>query len=153
MPRSTWEYQSRSFIFFAYRTFTFYGSTSQQIRLKIKFVTSRGFCQTLHRYPATLNKQRQQALTLIKFGLLPLRSPLLGEYLTVSFPPGTEMFHFPGLSPLTLKAPRALRHYPEKVFLFGNLRVKGCLHLTAAYRNLLRPSSSAPAKSSTTSSS
>ena len=35
------------------------------------------------------------------FGLLPVRSPLLGEYFSpngelVSFPPGTEMFHFPG---------------------------------------------------------
>ena len=31
-----------------------------------------------------------------RFGLLPFRSPLLGEYWLVSVPPGTEMFHFPG---------------------------------------------------------
>ena len=30
------------------------------------------------------------------FGLLCFRSPLLAEYFLVSFPPGTEMFHFPG---------------------------------------------------------
>lgn len=40
------------------------------------------------------------------FGLLPFRSPLLRECLLVSFPPGTEMFHFPGLR--------------------GNLGIKGC---------------------------
>ncbi len=32
------------------------------------------------------------------FRLLPVRSPLLGESRLISFPPGTEMFHFPGLS-------------------------------------------------------
>lgn len=29
------------------------------------------------------------------FGLFPFRSPLLGESLSISFPLGTEMFHFP----------------------------------------------------------
>ena len=33
-----------------------------------------------------------------RFGLFPVRSPLLGESLLISFPPGTKMFHFPGLS-------------------------------------------------------
>src|SRR5262249_52272119 len=31
----------------------------------------------------------------IRFGLLPVRSPLLGESLLMSFPRGTEMFQFP----------------------------------------------------------
>ena len=31
-----------------------------------------------------------------KFGLFPFRSPLLRESHMFSFPPGTEMFHFPG---------------------------------------------------------
>ena len=35
------------------------------------------------------------------FGLLPVRSPLLGESLLFSLPPGTKMFQFPGFaSPL-----------------------------------------------------
>ena len=34
------------------------------------------------------------------FGLLPGRSPLLGESLLFSFPPGTKMFQFPGLASL-----------------------------------------------------
>ncbi len=32
------------------------------------------------------------------FGLFPVRSPLLRESRLISFPPVTEMFHFPGLS-------------------------------------------------------
>lgn len=32
------------------------------------------------------------------FGLFRVRSPLLAESLLLSFPPGTEMFHFPGLA-------------------------------------------------------
>lgn len=37
-----------------------------------------------------------------RFGLLPFRSPLLRESLLFSFPPGTKMFQFPGLSSHTL---------------------------------------------------
>ena len=152
MPRSTWEYQSRSPFHFTYRTFTFFGSTSQWIQLWSGFVTSRRLCRAFHQYPATLNKQRRQALTLIEFGLFPFRSPLLGEYLTVSFPPGTEMFHFPGLSTLTSKMSKYLEYYLERVFPFGHLRFKGCLRLTAAYRSLPRPSSSVSTKPFTISS-
>ena len=34
--------------------------------------------------------------------LVPVRSPLLGEYLLISFPTGTEMFQFPAFALLTL---------------------------------------------------
>jgi hypothetical protein len=34
-----------------------------------------------------------------RFGLFPVRSPLLGESRLISVPPGTEMFQFPGLAP------------------------------------------------------
>ena len=33
-----------------------------------------------------------------RFGLLRVRSPLLAESLLISFPPGTEMFQFPGFA-------------------------------------------------------
>ena len=33
-----------------------------------------------------------------RFGLVPFRSPLLRESRLISFPPGTEMFHFPGFA-------------------------------------------------------
>ena len=37
-----------------------------------------------------------------RFGLIPFRSPLLWESRLISLPPGTEMFHFPGLASLKL---------------------------------------------------
>lgn len=36
------------------------------------------------------------------FRLVRFRSPLLTESLLFSLPPGTEMFHFPGLAPSTI---------------------------------------------------
>ena len=45
-------------------------------------------CNTLDTTPAGLTYRR--------FGLFPLRSPLLGESRLLSVPPGTEMVHFPG---------------------------------------------------------
>ena len=47
-------------------------------------------CNTLDTTPAGLTYRR--------FGLFPLRSPLLGESRLLSVPPGTEMVHFPGLA-------------------------------------------------------
>ena len=38
----------------------------------------------------------------IRFGLIPVRSPLLGESRLISFPSGTEMFHFPEFAPCNL---------------------------------------------------
>jgi hypothetical protein len=40
----------------------------------------------------------RSGLTQKRFGLFRFRSPLLTESLTLSFPPGTEMFQFPGLA-------------------------------------------------------
>ena len=41
------------------------------------------------------------ATSIPTFGLLPVRSSLLGESRLISFPPGTEMFQFPGFAPYT----------------------------------------------------
>ncbi len=74
-----------------------------------------------------------------RFGLLPGRSPLLGESLLFSFPAGTKMFQFPALAlpPLGGNA----GHEARRVVPFGNPRITGHLHLPAAYRSLSRPSS------------
>jgi hypothetical protein len=37
-----------------------------------------------------------------RFGLVRFRSPLLAESRLISFPPGTEIFHFPGWASLHL---------------------------------------------------
>ena len=55
-----------------------------------------------------------------------------------SLPPGTKMFQFPGFAS-HFKCD--VRRSNGRVVPFGNPRVKGYLHLTAAYRSLSRPSS------------
>ena len=86
----------------------------------------------------TLPKQR-------RFGLFPVRSPLLGESLLFSLPTGTKMFQFPALASAIADNTSSMYW----VVPFGNLRIKGHLHLPAAYRSLSRPSSPVRAKAST----
>ena len=74
-----------------------------------------------------------------RFGLLPVRSPLLGESLLFSLPAGTKMFQFPALAPTVFTA--GDRPSGGRVVPFGNPGVKGHLLLTRAYRSLSRPSS------------
>ena len=75
-----------------------------------------------------------------RFGLVPVRSPLLGESLLFSSPGGTKMFQFP---PFASHGHNAGDDRPSggRVFPFGDPRVVGHLHLTADYRSLSRPSS------------
>ena len=62
------------------------------------------------------------------FGLFPFRSPLLWESRLISLPPGTEMFHFPGLASLGLCIqPRMMGHDSHRVSPFRNHRIVGCL--------------------------
>jgi hypothetical protein len=65
----------------------------------------------------------------------------------MSFPPGTEMFQFPGFA----STPYVFRcRYPFGwVSPFGNPRINDCSHLPAAYRSVPRPSSPLGAKAST----
>ena len=91
-------------------------------------------------YPACASPHR-------RFGLLPVRSPLLGESLLFSLPAGTKMFQFPAFA----SAQRSADSHPSGgwVVPFGNPGVKGHLRLTRAYRSLSRPSSPPGAKAST----
>ena len=97
---------------------------------------SRSFhsrCFVRRRGPTT--PQRPEPL---RFGLFPGRSPLLGESLRCFlFLRVLRCFSSPRLPPHQADdRPSACRVVP-----FGNPRVKGHLHLTAAYRSLSRPSS------------
>ncbi len=76
--------------------------------------------------------------------LIPFRSPLLWESRLISFPSGTEMFHFPEFAPR-----RVTRFAPCWVAPFGNPRIKALWQLPEAYRSLIRPSSPLLAKAST----
>ena len=75
----------------------------------------------------------------LRFGLFPVRSPLLGESLLFSLPAGTKMFQFPALA--SLQIGNDDRPSGGRVVPFGNRGVKGHLHLARDYRSLSRPSS------------
>ena len=82
-----------------------------------------------------------------RFGLNPVRSPLLGASRLISLPPGTEMFQFPGFASV-----RRLMTVREdgRVSPFGHLGLAGCVRLPRAFRSLPRPSSPPCAQASPT---
>ncbi len=83
---------------FIYRAVTVSGPAFQQVRLAWQLVTS------LPRYRETQRSHDPAAATPVgltrpQFRLTPVRSPLLGGSLLLSFPRGTKMFQFPRLPP------------------------------------------------------
>jgi hypothetical protein len=83
---------------FAYGACTLCRWPFQTIRLGERFVTPRHRCNDTMSGPTTPPIQRLQAYAYRRFGLFPVRSPLLGESLLLFLPPGTEMVHFPGFA-------------------------------------------------------
>ena len=68
----------------------------------------------------------------------------------LSFPPGTEMVHFPGFASPCLCIQQGISQLALRgVAPFGNPRIEACLRLPEAYRSLPRPSSLLCAKAST----
>jgi hypothetical protein len=68
----------------------------------------------------------------------------------LSFPPGTQMYHFPGFPPPALCVQAGVtRHDPCRVSPFGDPCFIARLQLRTAYRSLPRPSSASGAKAST----
>ena len=121
---------------FDYGTIALCGARFHVLRLSTSFVT-----------PAEKYTSRAEALqprtsnactlTLARFGLIPFRSPLLGESRLISFPPGTEMFQFPGLSPTCLCIQHEVTpHYQRWVSPFGHPRITG---YSAPPRGLSQP--------------
>jgi hypothetical protein len=78
---------SRALQDFAYGAITLYGRPFQTLLLSIQVP-----CQG----PTT-----PEGIASRRFRLVPVRSPLLGESRLISFPPGTEMFQFPGFASST----------------------------------------------------
>jgi hypothetical protein len=104
---------------FTYRACTFCGWPFNAIRLASTHTHCCG--------PTTPTQSR--------FGLFPLRSPLLRESLLFSFPPATKMFQFAGfLSRLLCIHKRMIPHYRYRVSPFGHLRIIVCLPLPEAFR-------------------
>ena len=121
---------SRSPFHFAYVAFTLSDAPSQKLLL------CQGFFYFSGHPHAALQPHSMW------FGLLPVRSPLLGESLLISVPGLLRWFTSPSVAHaayfirLSMCAPRGARVTP-----FGYPRVKGYVLLTAAYRSLSRPSS------------
>ncbi len=90
--------------------------------------------------PATPRQQRLHAVTLPRFRLSPVRSPLLRGSRLLSLPPGTEMFQFPGFPlPVLCVQTGVTRHDPCRVSPFGHPRINAWL---AAPRGLSQPPTS-----------
>ena len=122
---------------FAYGTIALCGARFHALPLSSDFVTpaERRTSRTEALQPRTGNAC---ALTPARFGLIPFRSPLLGESRLISFPPGTEMFQFPDLSRSCLCIQHAVTpHYQRWVSPFGNPRITDC---SASPRGLSQPS-------------
>ena len=81
-----------------------------------------------------------------RFGLRPVRSPLLRASRLIPLPPGTEMFQFPGFA-LHI----GVTGVPTgRVSPFGHPGLTACVRLPPAYRSLPRPSSPPCAQASPT---
>ena len=135
---------------FAYGACTLYRRPFQTVRLRNRFLTPPRHCRGVMSGPATPSIQRRQAYAYRRFGLFPVRSPLLGESLICFlFLRVLRWFTSPGRLRHPIDSDGAIEDYPRRVAPFGNLRVKACLRLTGAYRSLPRPSSPSCAKAST----
>jgi hypothetical protein len=104
---------------FPYAAITLYGASFQRLRVVFDGIT----------------------------GLVRVRSPLLAESRLMSFPPGTEMFQFPGFASQPYEF--RLGSPYGGVAPFGDPWIKACSRLPMAFRSVLRPSSPLSAKAST----
>ena len=125
---------------FAYGAITLFGATFQKSSAKAVFCNSLRELGFPRADPTTPRGQRSQALTPVRFGLIPFRSPLLRESRLLSFLPATKMIQFAGLPPcrLWINLPVTLND-ERRVAPFGNPRIKGCLHLPGALSLLATP--------------
>ena len=99
VSHGTWVSNPESLSLFAYRAITSCGQLFQAVQLSNKFLTLWPVCILTRSNPTTPKWQCIQACTPFGFGLIPVRSPLLGESLLFSFPWSTKMFQFLQLSP------------------------------------------------------
>jgi len=119
VSRCTWDHIPASLVHFAYRTFTFFGLPSHAVAC----------CQPAP-YVPTPKLQRLAAITQLRFGLFPVRSPLLRESLLISLPEATEATIFtkrcmayPGLFAAchVLLRPLLPRHPPCALYILLHL--------------------------------
>ena len=123
-------------------------SLSRTVQLAVTFVTLRSFQHSDQIGPRNTRRTTHAGLHAAGFRLFPVRSPLLRKSSFFLFLGLLRWFSSPRLPVATMNSSRRNTVMPYWVSPFGNLRVKGCLHLTEAYRSLPRPSSPTDAKAS-----
>ena len=96
-------------------------------------------------HPLRLQFPLHSTGTLQTFGLHPVRSPLLRISRLISFPRGTEMFHFPRFASPSNDGDNSLCCWVPP---FGHLRISAPYRLPSAFRRLARPSSPPDARAS-----
>jgi hypothetical protein len=123
---------------FDYVAITLYGRLFQVVRLAARLVTRWLYTDAR---PTTPNPPLKSRISNLKFqrkagfGLFRVRSPLLAESLLLSFPPGTEMVHFPGFARTRLWIQRAVSDVDiGRVSPFGDPRIDRCFPFPEAYR-------------------
>jgi hypothetical protein len=125
---------------FAYRILTFCDRPFHAVRLSNRLCNSLPGPPSGLTSPTTPTRQRRRAITSHRFGLAPVRSPLLRGSRLFSLPRGSEMFQFPRFPQLGLCVqPSVHAHYHMQVALFGDPRIGACL---AAPRGLSQPTTS-----------
>src|SRR5205085_5773984 len=110
---------------FVYGTIALCGARFHVLQLSNGFVTRAGR-DTSRAHALQPPVRNACPLAPTRFGLIPFRSPLLGESRLIYFPRGTEMFQFPRLSSTSLCVQLGITPlYRRWVYPFGNPRVKG----------------------------
>jgi hypothetical protein len=140
----------RKGLHFAYRALTVYDLPFQDNSARKDLCNFPERLQPLPAPSRNPDRATLAGLTPDRFRLFPVRSPLLGKSRLISFPQGTEMFHFPWLALTALCIQAAVsRHDSGRVAPFGDPRINACLQLPEAFRSLPRPSSPSSTKAST----
>jgi hypothetical protein len=141
-PHGTRDTNSGRMARFGYRALTVYGRPFQVLRLRPILPTPRARCIALQFAPTTPAAQRIHAVADSRFGLFPVRSSLLRESRLLSLPPGTEIFHFPGLASPAYGFRRGCGSITRRGLphsgISGSQPVSGSPELLAAYYALPR---------------
>jgi hypothetical protein len=110
---------------FDYGTLALCGARFHALRLPNDLVTPAGQATARTRRPTTPEPQRVAACT-ARVWADPLSLATTQGVSLISFPRGTEMFHFPRLPSTCLCVQQAMTpHYRRRVAPFGNPRING----------------------------
>ena len=106
---------------FVYGTVTLCGLTFQTGSTNTQLCNFLAGPMSGPRRPTTPLRQLHRDIPPQRFGLTPVRSPLLRRLLLLSFPPGTEMFQFPEFPlPAICVLTGVIGHYPNRVSPLGD---------------------------------